>query len=92
MSEPITKQELIDASADALTLEQAVNGSDTTDVTSRLGRTYPTLPKALRLIVEAGLLGATPFVTKSALDASALADGAYAVVTNDRDGGGVPTD
>lgn len=91
MSEPITKQELIDASADALTLEQAVNGSDTTDVTSRLGRTYPTLPKALRLIVEAGLLGATPFVTKSALDASALADGAYAVVTNDRDGGGVPT-
>lgn len=91
MSEPITKQELIDASADALTLEQVVNGSDTTDVTSRLARTYPTMSKALRLIVEAGLLGATPFTTKTALDASALADGAYAVVTNDRDGGGVPT-
>lgn len=91
MSEPITKQELIDASADALTLEQVVNGSDTTDVTSRLARTYPTMSKALRLIVEAGLLGATPFTTKTALDASALANGAYAVVTNDRDGGGLPT-
>lgn len=83
MLEPITKQELIDASADALALEQVVNGTDTLDVTSRLARTYPTLAKALRLIVENGLLGATPFNLKSSMESSALANDAYAVVTDD---------
>lgn len=83
MLEPITKQELIDASQDALTLEQVVNGSDTTDVTSRLARTYPTLAKALRLIVQNGLLGATAFNLKSGMEASALVDNDYAVVTDD---------
>ncbi|MFZ3193916.1 MAG: pyocin knob domain-containing protein, partial [Moraxellaceae bacterium] len=83
MLEPITKQELIDASADALALEQVVNGTDTLDVTSRLARTYPTLAKALRLIVENGLLGATPFNLGSQMIASSLVDGDYAVVTDD---------
>lgn len=83
MLEPITKQELIDASADALALEQVVNGTDTSDVTSRLARTYPTLAKAMRLIVENGLLGATPFNLGSQMIASGLANGSYAVVTDD---------
>lgn len=83
MTEPITKQELIDASEDALTLEDVVNGDDVTDVTSRLARTYPTLAKALRLIVENGLLGATPFNLRSEMDLSALVDDDYAVVTDD---------
>lgn len=83
MTEPITKQELIDASADAQTLEDVVNGNDTTDVTSRLARTYPTLAKALRLIVQNGLLGATAFNLRSQMLASALVDNDYAVVTDD---------
>lgn len=83
MSEPITKQELIDASDDAITLEQVVNGADTEDVTSRLARTYPTLAKALRLIVQNGLLGATAFNLKSSMDSSDLVNNDYAVVTDD---------
>lgn len=83
MTEPITKQELIDASADAQTLEDVVNGTDVTDVTSRLARTYPTLAKALRLIVQNGLLGATAFNLGSQMVASSLVNGDYAVVTDD---------
>lgn len=50
MTEPVTKQELIDASSDAQTLEEVVNGDNETDVTSRLGRTYPTLSKMAKKI------------------------------------------
>jgi len=53
MLEPITKQELIDASADAATLEQALNGAPDALVTSRLGRQYKTLATVDRVISEA---------------------------------------
>lgn len=53
MTQPITLEQLKNASLDAQTLEQAVNGDDNTDVTSRLGETYPTLSKALNAISSA---------------------------------------
>lgn len=50
---PITKQELIDASKDAKTIEQCVNGDETTDVTTRLGRTFPSFAKAIKIMTDA---------------------------------------
>ena len=54
MADPITLKALQDASLDAKSLEVATNGDDNTDVTTRLGQTYPTLAKAIRLILEQG--------------------------------------
>lgn len=85
MTEPITLEQLKNASLDAKTLEQVINGDDNTDVTSRLGATYPTLDKALKMMLENGLLGATPFATYQAMTASSLGNDSYAVVTNDND-------
>lgn len=65
MTEPITKQELIDASQDAETLKQCVNGSDTTEVTSRLGETFPSLSKAVKTLQDVG--GFIGFTTKANL-------------------------
>lgn len=83
MAEPITMQGLIDANVDADTLGEFANEDKI--VTSRLGAEYPSAPMASRLLVENGLLGATPFSTYAAMTASALVDGDYAVVTNDAD-------
>lgn len=66
---------------DIQTLGEAVNEDKI--VTSRMGLEYPSAPMASRLLVENGLLGATPFSTYTALTASALVDGDYAIVTND---------
>lgn len=52
-------------------------------VEPRYGDPFLSLPAAARTFVENGLLGATPFTTKSLLDASTLVDDSYAVVTND---------
>lgn len=81
MAEPITMQKLTDASIDSDTLGEFANEDKL--VTSRLGLEYPSAPMASRLLVENGLLGATPFSTHTAMTASALVDGDYAVVTND---------
>ena len=83
MTKPITIERLQNASRDAKTLEQVVNGDENTDVTSRLGATYPTLDKALKALLENGLLGATPFKTHALLLSSSLDDDSYAVVTDD---------
>jgi hypothetical protein len=85
MENAITMQQLANASADAQTLEVVVNGDENTDVTTRLGNTYPTLDKALKLIMRHGLVGSTPFKTYADLQKSMLADDSYAVVTNDTD-------
>lgn len=82
MAEPITIQKLLDASIDSDTFEVAVNGDAQTDVTARLGATYPSVQKAIRLMTETGI-SFTPFETKAQMTASAKADGTYAVVTND---------
>lgn len=79
----ISKQELIDAQKDAKSLEEVVNGGDAKQVTTRLGETYPSVKKAIKTLFENGGLPATPFATKALMTASALADGKYAMVTND---------
>ena len=83
MAEPITIQKLIDADVDVDTLGEAVNEDKM--ITSRLGREYASVPMASRLLVENGLLGATPFSTYASMTASNLADESYAVVTNNTD-------
>lgn len=60
-----------------------VNESDTTDVTTRTGETYPTLRKAVRQLFENGGLPAAPFTTKALMIASSLVDGDYVQVTDD---------
>ena len=80
---PISLEQLENASEDVEALGLAVNGDDTTTVTTRLNRTYPTLAKAIKEIFERGGLPATPFKTKALMTASALVDGKYAMVTDD---------
>ncbi|SUU42228.1 sialidase [Acinetobacter baumannii] len=55
-SEIITRQELVDAKADAGSLEKFISGTELEDVLTRLGMQYPTLAKAVRMI---SLLGET---------------------------------
>ncbi|WP_433846889.1 hypothetical protein [Acinetobacter proteolyticus] len=64
----ITEQQLIDASTDAETLEQVTSGDNTTNVTSRLGRVYPSMAKALYQVIQTG--GFEPFQTQAELLAS----------------------
>ncbi|KQC99154.1 hypothetical protein [Acinetobacter soli] len=51
----ITKQELIDAQKDAVTLKDAVNGNESGVVTPRLNEPYPTLPAAIQKIESDGV-------------------------------------
>lgn len=83
MTEPITLEQLQNASRDADTLAKVINGDEHTDVTSRLRATYPTLSKALKTLMQNGLLNATAFATHAELLSSQLDDGSYAVVTDD---------
>lgn len=50
MAEPISIQQLKNASEDAISLGEAVNGDENSVVISRLGETYPTLSNALNQI------------------------------------------
>ncbi len=52
-------------------------------VQTNKGTQYPSAPMASRLLVENGLVGATPFATKADMQASALVDGDFAVVTQE---------
>lgn len=81
MAEPITIQKLLDASIDSDTLGEFANEDKV--VISRSGLDYPSAPMASRMVVENGLLGATPFTTYAAMTASALTSDSYAIVTND---------
>ena len=83
MAEPITIKALQDASLDAKSLEEVVNGNETKQVTTRLGESYPSVKKAMKTLFENGGLPATPFATKALMTASPLVDGKYAMVTND---------
>lgn len=83
MAEFMTTQDFVDGRLDTQTLEEAVNEDKM--ITSRLGREYASVPMASRLLVENGLLGATPFLNYASMSASALANGAYAIVTYDTD-------
>lgn len=72
-----------DLFADADSLEQFVNGSDSETVLTRLSAEYPTLQNAIKHILAKGGLPATPFTTKALMTASELVDGDYAQVTDD---------
>ncbi|BAP65815.1 exo-alpha-sialidase [Acinetobacter baumannii] len=73
--EIITRQQLIEASADAESLQKFISGSDIEDVLTRLGMIYPTLAKLVRILMETGgwkayqteaeLLATTPTVNPS---------------------------
>ncbi len=83
MAESITIKALQDASLDAKSLEEVVNGNEVKQVTTRKGETYPSVKKAIKTLFENGGLPATPFATKALMTASALVDGDYAQVTDD---------
>lgn len=83
MADAITIKALQDASLDAKSLEDVVNGDDAKQVTTRLGETYPSVKKAIKTMFENGGLPATPFKTKALMTASSLANGDYAMVTDD---------
>lgn len=83
MAEPISIQQLKDASLDVKSLEEVVNGDENVVVTTRLGETYPSVKGSIKRVFETGGLPATPFATKALMTASALTDGEYAQVTDD---------
>lgn len=84
MANAVTMQQLIDASLDTDALETAINGADNQDVQTRLNKTYPTLAKAIKTIMQKAPINSTPFATKSALIAeTTLADGSFAFVHDD---------
>lgn len=73
--EIITRQQLVDASVDAESLQLFISGTDAEDVLTRLGQMYPTLAKLIRMLMETGgwkayeteaiLLATTPTVNPS---------------------------
>lgn len=83
MSEILTMQDLANGHLDVKALGEAANGDENTIVTTRTGKTYPSAERAINIMFQNGGLPATPFATKALMTASALIDGAYAVVTND---------
>lgn len=83
MVDAITIKALQDASLDAKSLEDVINGDEAKQVTTRKGETYPSVKKAIKTMFENGGLPATPFATKALMTASALVDGQYAQVTDD---------
>src|SRR5699024_7133216 len=83
MAEPISIQQLKNASLDVKSLEEVVNGDENVVVTTRLGETYPSVKGSINKVFETGGLPATPFATKALMTASALANDKYAMVTDD---------
>ncbi|MDO7393324.1 exo-alpha-sialidase [Acinetobacter baumannii] len=61
--EIITRQQLVDASLDAESLEKFISGPDNEDVLTRLGRLYPTLAKAVKIIENIGGYISVPNLT-----------------------------
>ncbi len=52
--EIVTRQQLVDAGLDAESLQKFISGLDSEDVLTRLGQIYPTLAKAIRVLMETG--------------------------------------
>lgn len=85
MADAITIKALQDASLDAKSLEEVVNGNEVKQVTTRKGETYPSVKKAIKTLFENGGLPAKPFATKAKMetDGASLADGQLAQVYNE---------
>ena len=76
-------QDLANGHLDVKALGEAANGDENTIVTTRTGNTYPSAERAINIMFKNGGLPAIPFATKALMTASALADGKYAMVTDD---------
>jgi hypothetical protein len=63
--EIITREQLVNASLDANSLELFISGSDIDEVLTRLGQQYPTLAKLVRILMETG--GWKAYLTEAAL-------------------------
>lgn len=63
--EIVTREQLVNASLDADSLELFISGSDIEDVLTRLGQQYPTLAKLVRVLMETG--GWKAYATEAAL-------------------------
>lgn len=87
MADAITIKALQDASLDAKSLEDVVNGDEAKQVTTRKGETYPSVKKAIKTLFENGGLPATPYLTYSEMMAVASPNGEYAVVINGLENG-----
>lgn len=85
MAEPISIQQLKDASLDVKSLEEVVNGDEDVIVTTRLGETYPSIKGSIKTLFENGGLPAEPFETKVQMvsEGASLPDGQLAMVHND---------
>lgn len=83
MSELLTLQDLANGHLDVKALGEAANGDENTIVTTRTGKTYPSVKKAVKTLFENGSLPAVPFKTKALMTASSLANDKYAMVTDD---------
>lgn len=68
MADIVSRVQLENASLDCISLEQVISGSNIEDVLTRLGQQYPTLAKALYIIIQTG--GFEPFLTQAELLAS----------------------
>lgn len=68
MADIVTREQLENASLDCGSLEDVISGANNEDVLTRLGQQYPTLAKALYIIIQTG--GFEPFLTQVELLAS----------------------
>lgn len=89
MPELLTLQDLANGHLDVKALGEAANGDENTIVTTRTGNTYPSAERAINIMFQNGGLPAAPFFTKALMEASALVDGKYAQVTDDKDNNGL---
>ena len=86
MSDLITKTQLENASLDANSLAEFTNGSETADVTTRTGKTYPTLPKLAKLVqdypveIVSGVTYASESAAQSAINSGSIANGVAVAV------------
>lgn len=89
MAEPISIQQLKDASLDVKSLEEVINGDENVVVTTRLGETYPSIKGSIKKVFANGGLPAVPFNNKTLMMESLLSNGQYAMVTDDTDNNGL---
>lgn len=82
MADILTMQDLANGHLDVKALGEAANGDENKTVVTRTGETYPSAKKAIKTIFENGGLPATPFATKTLMEASALVNDKYAMVTD----------
>lgn len=84
-NDTMTMQDFAELYQDKEAFEVFLNADENTDVTTRLGKVYPSLKKAIKIIMQNGMVGSTPYRTYADLLKSTLANNSYGIVTNDND-------